>query len=145
MEKLSEKITDINEIRAMVEKRRMEEEKTRGSGSGGDEGLPSHFVRACLRTNQLGDGELFKALHRYKFLYCKNLQTWLRWAGHHWKEDTMDAALAAVEDVADAYEKEAAKTRDEMGQTHDKHIRKGLSRMFDALESRANQLRGDNR
>jgi putative DNA primase/helicase len=143
-----EKITDINEIRKRVEARRDEEEVRRGdppSGGNGGVELPSHFVRACLRTNQHGDGEMFKALFRGKFVFCKSMDTWLRWAGHHWEIDKMGAAAAAVEQVATEYEKEAAKIKKSLAEVKDKEMMKGLTALVDAIESRANQLRGDSR
>jgi len=144
VENLNEKVTDISTIRGMSEERRDEIIKRRGGDDGGDGGVPSNFVMSCLRTNQHGDGAMFKALHRDNFIYCKNLQVWLRWTGHHWEEDTMDAAMAAVEDVADAYELEAANIRKELSKIKDKDIRRAKDRQIEALDKRANQLRGDN-
>ncbi len=144
---MTKKITDLDEIRRRVEERKNDEEKRsdRNDDGGGDSELPSSFIRACLRTNQHGDGELYKALHRGKFVYCKNMQCWLRWAGHHWEEDFMDDALASVENVADAYEKEAATIKKSLLQIEDKQIERGLNALIDSLEKRATQLRGDNR
>jgi putative DNA primase/helicase len=129
----------------MTERRRAEIEERRGGDDGGDDQLPSRFVMACLRTNQHGDGAMFKALHRDNFIFVKNLQVWLKWSGHHWVEDTMDAAMAAVEDVADAYEIEAANIRKELADIKDKEIAGAKNRQISALETRSNQLRGDNR
>ena len=142
---MSDKITDISKIRGMTEERRKEIEERRRGDDGGESELTSHFVMSCLRTNQYGDGEMFKALHRDAFIYCKNTQTWLKWAGHHWIEDTMDAAMAAVEDVADAYEHQASRIRKEAAEKKDKDIVRAMQKQVEALEKRANQLRGDNR
>ncbi|MDA8137787.1 MAG: phage/plasmid primase, P4 family [Desulfobacteraceae bacterium] len=146
---MSDKITDIAEIRRKVEERREEEEKRIGGpkpppGGGGTQ-IDSKFVRACLRTNQHGDGELFKALFRGKFLFCKSMDCWLRWAGHHWEIDKMGSAAAAIEKVADAYEAEAASIKAGLASVSDKEMAKGLGALIDSLEKRANQLRGDSR
>ena len=144
---MNEKITDLSVIRRKVEARKAEEEDQKNGDDSGGSGvdIPSHFIRACLRTNQHGDGELYKALHRDKFVYCKNMQCWLRWAGHHWVEDIMDEALAAVEEVADAYEKEASDIRKSLPDVKDPQVERGLNSLISALEKRAEQLRGDNR
>ena len=119
------------------------EDSKRGSGSG-DGGLPSNFVGACLRTNQLGDGEMFKALHRGRFVFCKNMQTWLKWDAHHWVEDTMDDAMACVDDVADAYENEAKELRMRSVKA-DEQQQKYLLASAKAMVERARMLRGDAR
>lgn len=137
------KLSDQAEIRRKVQERKKTEHEQYGrGGSDGDDDLPSDFVRSCLRTNQLGDGEMFKALHRGKFLYCKSMKTWLVWTGHHWDIDHIGAAEAAVEDVAVAYEKEAAKVQEKMT---DKDSRRSYKNMLESLEKRSAQLRGDYR
>jgi len=144
---MSDKITDISEIRRQVEARKDEEDKRRGGPPPGGDGpqISSKFIRACLRTNQHGDGELFKALFRGKFVFCKSMDVWLRWAGHHWEIDKMGAASAAVEVVAETYEKEAASIKAGMAEVSDKEMVKGLNALIENLEKRANQLRGDSR
>lgn len=141
----SEPETDIAVIREKVKTRIPEKKKDEDSGSGGEGQITSDFVRACLRTNQHGDGELYKALHRDRFIYCKNRAMWLTWAGHHWAEDIMDEALAAVEDVADSYEAEASKISMTLHDVKDSQVKKGLEALVDDLKKRATQLRGDNR
>jgi putative DNA primase/helicase len=138
---MTDKITDLNEIRRQVEVRLAEEEARRkGGGGSGTTGLPEGFVLACLRTNQHGDGELFKALNRGRFLYCKSMGCWLAWAGHHWEIDHMARADAAVETVARVYEEEAVEVN------ADAAIRAAeKKRLVGQLERRAEQLRGDAR
>jgi len=143
---MTEKITDITEIRKQVEKRLQAEEESRNKGGGGGGELPDGFVRACLRTNQHGDGELFKALNRGRFVFCKAMKTWLAWAGHHWEIDHMGRADAAVELVAQAYERYAAAVKAEIAaDTGSGASQKDKWRMVNQLERRAEQLRGDNR
>lgn len=143
---MTEKITDINEIRRKVNERKDDEAKRRGGGGDhGDEKISSGFIRACLRTNQHGDGELYKALHRGKFVFCKTRNMWLKWAGHHWVEDIMDEAVSAVEAVAEAYEGEAAAIKKTLPEIKDNQVVKGMTALVEALENRANQLRGNNR
>jgi len=138
-----ELIRDVELIRAQVKKRvedeknnRKKEEKEVDHGD-----LPSSFVHACLRTNSHGDGELFKALHGNDFVYCTSMGEWLHWAGHHWEIDHIVAALAAVEDVADAYERGSAlKLKQKLGEAS-KEEAKAISGLINKLERRAEQLR----
>ena len=113
-----------------------------GPGSGG---LDPGFILACLRTNSLGDAELFKAIHHGRFVFCKNMDVWLIWTGHHWKIDNMGAALAGVEDVAATYEAEAGRIRREAAGIDDRDRYKQMMSTVRDLEKRAVQLRGDNR
>lgn len=155
------KITDLNEIRRLrAEQSAVEAEMIAkfdaesGDASGDDEtrkggpgsgGLDPNFIMACLRTNSLGDAELYKEIHRGKFVFCKNMDVWLTWTGHHWKIDNMGAALAGVENVAAAYEAEAGQMRREAAGIDDKDKYKQMMANVAALERRAVQLRGDNR
>jgi putative DNA primase/helicase len=70
--------------------------------------LSDDFILKCLKANRIGDAMIFNALHREKFVYVKRWGRFLRWAGHHWQEDIMETALAAVEDVCSAYLRVAA-------------------------------------
>lgn len=67
------------------------------------EPLPDKFILDCLRANRVGDATLFCTLHRGRFVYVKRWGRFLRWAGHHWEEDIMQTALAAVERVCEEY------------------------------------------
>jgi len=71
--------------------------------------ISSRFVQECLNANELGDGMLFAAINKDKFLYDKSAAAWLVWEDHHWKRDIMDLALVEVEaGVNGLYLKEAA-------------------------------------
>ena len=60
-------------------------------------------VLGALRRNEDGDAELFIQLHRERFLYDHAAGSWHVWAGHYWKPDTREEALAGVVKVADVY------------------------------------------
>ncbi len=82
--------------------------KTKDTGGDRRDGKNiSKFVLECLISNELGDGMLLAGIHKDKFLYDKSSEGWFVWAGHHWKEDIAAESLAAVEDVALTYLKEA--------------------------------------
>ena len=68
--------------------------------------ITSKFVLECLDANELGDGLLYAALHKDKFVYAKGSECWYSWAEHSWRRDEMDRAIAAVENVALRYAQE---------------------------------------
>lgn len=70
--------------------------------------ITSEFVMECLDANELGDGMLYAALHKDKFIYAKGAEVWYRWDDHSWIRDEMDQAIAAVENVALRYAVEIA-------------------------------------
>lgn len=75
-------------------------------------GEPSaDFVEQCLHNNELGDGTLYRRIHRNKFILVKTrgANPWLRWAGHHWEIDLMGAHISVVSDVAQVYLDQSAK------------------------------------
>lgn len=110
---------NIIDLAAEVEARRLAEakqltppaEKTTSSGGPDD----PRFVLQCLEENERGDGKLYAALHRGKFVYVKSRDekstAWFRWAGHHWEADKGDFHFAAVEEVALIYQREADKLK----------------------------------
>lgn len=126
---------------------RAENEKYGESGGGGEEDIDSRFVRDCLEAMTLGDGELYKAMHRGKFLFNKNLDCWLVWAGHHWDFDIMTEAAAAVERVAERYLAEIVAVNKEIRELEDgdskekalKTLRKDLKKRVDWLRKPGNR------
>lgn len=95
----------MKEIRDGVEKRLSENDDT---GGGDGVVLDSDFIIQCLNKNELGDGDIFKALHRDHFVFNKAMDGWLYWQGHNWGVDKLGTfALAAVDDVAKVYQGEA--------------------------------------
>jgi len=68
--------------------------------------ITSKFVLECLDANELGDGLLYSALHKDKFVFAKGSECWYSWDEHSWRRDEMDRAIAAVENVALRYAQE---------------------------------------
>jgi putative DNA primase/helicase len=76
----------------LVEMRRQVEARALGLLQGGDQQAdpaksekdpaPSPFVWNCLDCNELGDGILFAALNRGRFVFDATAAQWLAWAGH---------------------------------------------------------------
>ncbi|MBA7559390.1 hypothetical protein ES708_01004 [subsurface metagenome] len=104
------------------------------------------FIADCLFKNELGDGELFAAIHRDRFVYNNNAGEWYEWAGHHWRRDIMGTALSAIEDVTTPYLERATLLRKEAdrvvsGETSGDE--KKLRTISKSFYDRANRLRGD--
>jgi putative DNA primase/helicase len=107
--------------------------------------VPSGFVRDCLLANELGDGELYSALNRGRFIFVASRDRWFRWAGHHWDIDYLHESLMAVEEVARVYIDEAQKVSVELTKEENKDQSKSLARMHKNLIDRVKALRGDKR
>lgn len=69
--------------------------------------IDSLLIKNCLAAGELGDGLMYAAIHRNRFLYNNAAAEWLKWGGHTWQRDQMHEALAAVEDVVDCLLDEA--------------------------------------
>jgi putative DNA primase/helicase len=135
----------VIDLAAEVEARRLAEaeqltppaEKTTSAGGPDD----PRFVLQCLEENERGDGKLYAALHRGKFVYVKSRDekstAWFRWAGHHWEADKGDFHFAAVEDVALIYQREADKLRDPIKAARD------LSSQAASLTKQLKQMQRD--
>jgi putative DNA primase/helicase len=96
-------MTDTEDIRKQVQER-VEQEAAQFAPPDPDAGVvDSAFIRQCLNKNALGDGLLFAALFRDRYLYCKNTQEWFEWAGHFWQRDAMNRSLADVERLCEQY------------------------------------------
>lgn len=144
-EDMSGNVMSMDELRRQVEERRKEEDeqiKKDGPGGGGS-GIDSKFIRHCLDANSLGDGELFKALHRGQFMFNKSMDCWMSWAGHHWQLDRMDSAMASVERVVDEYLNEATNIGQEIRNLGegDGDKEKYLKRLKSELKKRVKSLR----
>jgi putative DNA primase/helicase len=124
-------------------------QKTKASGGdrrGGDGKITSKFVQECLSANELGDGMLYAAIHKDKYLYEKCSGEWLMWAGHHWKEDLRAKAIAAVEDVALRYLEEAQKIGNEIGlaiKDDNKELVTSLQKTQDNIYKKIFRMRSD--
>jgi putative DNA primase/helicase len=138
----------IDTIQRQVEERTaVEAEKYGSSDDGGGSDVSSGFVRDCLRMNELGDGLLFRELHRGKFVFNKAMDAWMVWGGHYWDVDTMDLAKSSVENVVAKYIREAmrvsAEIRELNGRDEDKE--RALKSLRDLLNSRVSALRSTRR
>ena len=98
-----DKVVDISVARSLVEARKAEEREKLGDDDKGGPELPPQFVLDCFRSSELGDGTLYAALQRNKFLFNNATGEWLRWNFHHWARDSMKASLSAVESVVTTY------------------------------------------
>lgn len=104
------------------------------------------YILACLNANEHGDGALYAALHRGRFVFNKSSGEWLAWAGHHWRRDVMGEHLAAVEDVAERYLEELGPLDELIGEaTRDgkKEYAKELEATRRTIERRASRLRSE--
>ncbi|MGE4579374.1 MAG: phage/plasmid primase, P4 family [Desulfuromonadales bacterium] len=72
------------------------------------ETITADLVGQCLEANELGDGVLFSAMHKGKFVFNVSSGEWLTWAGHYWDRDVKGLAHYAVEKVALRYLQEAS-------------------------------------
>lgn len=120
-------VVDIDDLRAQVEARAEAEAAEFADvvdGKGSDAGGPDdpRFVLQCLANNERGDGILFAALHRGKFLCNKSKEKkpWMLWAGHHWAYDYLDEAVRAVEKVALRYLTQSGLLSDEIADLRQK-------------------------
>lgn len=69
----------------------------------------SEEILKALDSNEDGDASLFIELHRGRFVYDHAAGVWFEWAGHYWKEDTIDRATEALTGVIDLYATEAGR------------------------------------
>ncbi len=132
----------------MQERAQAEQEKRGGSGGGGD--VPSSFVMQCLGANELGDGMLYAAMLRERFVYNHNLGEWYEWQGNYWRRDTTQQAYQAVELVAVRYLQEKDKIDEQIGeaaaagnkdqQQQLETVKKNLLRRVDRLRSQRGRI-----
>lgn len=135
MKEPRDKLVDIT---AQVEARRRQEEEELAaakkdepkSQAGGPD--DPRFVLQCLANNERGDGILFTALQRDRYVYNKTNGLWYRWAEHHWELDKLNQATTAVESVALKYLTAAAQVRAELDKLNEER---------EAAESRAESCR----
>ena len=103
--------TDLQSIRAKVKARVKKEEKQqqdkKDNESKDNNGITSRFVLDCLNANELGDGMLFAAIHKGKFLFNFSAGEWFFWGGHFWLRDITNRAQLEVESECEVYLEEA--------------------------------------
>tara|TARA_Y100001954_G_C15819879_1_gene609388 strand:+ start:1217 stop:2824 length:1608 start_codon:yes stop_codon:yes gene_type:complete len=131
-------------IREQIAARRAEEEAVVGGEAPAEEKLTSEFIQQCARSGQLGDGRLYAALHRGKYVFNKQTKEWLWFNGAHWNLDELDTAKAAVEDVVDVYDEERRQLWKQYLNAEDKEEAKRLNSLHDMVAKKVNQLRNDN-
>lgn len=122
-----------DDIRKQVEERVQEEAAKNAPApdpDAPDRGITSEFIRDCLRCNELGDGTLYAAIFRGRFLYRKKTQEWYEWTGHYWKLDVMERSLAAVEEVVDHYLAEYRRVAEDLAN----QVKAGLDPKSDTAE-----------
>jgi putative DNA primase/helicase len=106
--------------------------------------ISRRMIQEALFANELGDGMLFAALNRGRFLYCTNKQEWFEWTGHYWKLDVLGSAQMAVDEVAAAYLAEYYRVSAEEAQAraaNDKDKQSEKKKNATSLLERARQLR----
>jgi len=133
----------LSDIRDQVESRKAEEAEKYGKGDDGGDDVSSAFVRDCLRMNELGDGILFRELHRGKFIFNKAMDAWMIWAGHYWDIDTMELAKMSVENVVAKYIREVVRVCAEIRELDGKDParERSLGALRDAFNQRISALR----
>lgn len=107
----SAKVSSLADIAAQVEERRKQEAADLAAAETGKPAKDStiggpddpRFVLQCLANNERGDGILFGAIQRDRFVLNKTNGLWYAWAGHHWEIDKLNLATTAVDSVADRY------------------------------------------
>ncbi len=87
----------LREVRARVESEREQMEKP------AETELEKFNIKTALNQNEDGDARLFVALNRGRLIYDHAAGCWYEWAGHHWRLDEKEKALAGVAEVAEAY------------------------------------------
>jgi len=102
-------LINLVDVREKVKARVAEESLTIGEQDVKKIEISPQFILTCFQANELGDGALYAALHRNRFLYNNASQEWLCWTGNHWKRDSLQEALSGVEEVVNTYSRELPK------------------------------------
>lgn len=101
---MTDKIEDLEQLRALVDARRAEEEKRRSikdDPAKHDRQGPSANIRSIEILNELYAGLIFADLYKDKFSFNKTESRWYVFNGHSWEKDISGAAIAAVEGVVE--------------------------------------------
>ncbi len=137
----------IDEIRRQSQERAEAERDAAPSDKPqGVAGLDLEFISECRHKNEVGDSEIYCALHRAR--YAKNvdtLGTWYAFTGHHWQIDKTSRSLDAVEDVVNAYIRELVDVEEKLlslgGDENKKEIVARLNKKKGSILGRCNRLR----
>lgn len=103
---------DYQKIKEAVEARKRDEEKALKLDA--KDPITPQFIHECFDANARGDGALFAAIHKKKFVFSKAQQRWFIWDGHHWAHDSMEFSFIFIEKVAEKYLIEAEKLTEEI-------------------------------
>jgi len=143
-----DRLDDIDALQRAVEERvEAEEKELSGDDEQTESGLTKRYVRHCLRANEVGDGLLYIALMRGRFIYNTSAGEWLHWSGHYWQRDTKDLSGAAVEEVAVEYLKAADGLNEMIKDAESKEERDlagKLKKLQESYHKRAKKLRSIN-
>jgi putative DNA primase/helicase len=71
-------------------------------------GLSEKLILSCLHSNEDGDANLFKTIHKGGFLFDHGGGAWNEWQGHHYVDDETNATFHALDDAVDAYKGQLA-------------------------------------
>ncbi len=82
------------------------------------EDITPEFIAQCLYANYLGDGRLYAALHKNKFVFVTSWMQWLEWNGHNWRIDKLDKAHIAIESVALTYQTQGRRLNEKIMGIH---------------------------
>ena len=137
----------IDEIRRQSQERAdAERDAAQSDKPQGVAGLDIEFIDECRKKNEVGDSEIYCAIHRKR--YAKNvdtLGTWYAFTGHHWQIDKTSRSLDAVEDVVQAYLRELAEVEEKLlsleGDENKKDIVARLGKKQEAIIKRCSRLR----
>jgi len=131
---------EISEIAAQVQRRAAELTPAKEQPP-----LDLKFIKDCLDANERGDGCMFAAVHRGKYLYNTTPKDgeWFAWNGHVWKKDEFRLALAAIEDCALEYQQQADILKEEIKAEgiHKEHEDAWKLALYKKYQSRADRLR----
>lgn len=139
-------MSDKKDIRKEVEARVAAEEAERVPAPEADP-APPQFVRECFAANRMGDGTLFAALNRGKFLNNVTANEWYYWTGHYWSIDDFKTRYPAVDaTVVPRYQAEAVKLeelKEKAIKEENKDLAGRLEKKRNAYLSRVKSLRDD--
>ena len=70
-------------------------------------GPGSSDIYKALYTKEDGDASLYRIIYKNRLCFDHAGNHWYRWTGHFWELDKVKQAVAAIDEVIDAYAKEA--------------------------------------
>jgi len=138
------KIVEIKAVRDKVLSRVQEEAQRAVTPEIPESGITSKFVQECLQSNELGDGMLYAAKLRGRYVYMAGSKEWLLYSGSHWQLDAKDSHLTVVEEVVDEYLNVASELGEKMNNSlkdGNKETFKDLQAQQAAIYKRVNRLR----